>query len=361
MWVVEATIGIPPPTETVTGKCTGIMTRSQLNIADIASYIIEAVWNDHPFSKAIEIMIIGSQCFQRIQMAFAIEVAHIFLLLGIHTDNRIPGSFILSFQTLNVFKLLIAVWHRFHGLLLVRLPATIVVLLQQFAHHRLTDGNPMVHLERCANLSHRQICPADGRIHRVARRMVMENVQKLLVDVDPRLLIRFAASAGNPNASIHFGLGQLADFFGAFAHRPTTTPQHPGNVTSSAVPILERLDTGITALVFFGQTLVKSLHTLFNFWRVRLHFRIPSGARLTTCVWHLKDTRSNSIGPNGHVIKFSFLSMPVCCLTHYGRPEAPVRLLEGGVPRISVAGIQNTCMFNINFVSLLYLSYTEMV
>src|SRR5712692_7291985 len=224
MWVVEATIGIPPPTETVTGKCTGIMTRSQLNIADIASYIIEAVWNDHPFSKAIEIMIIGSQCFQRIQMAFAIEVAHIFLLLGIHTDNRIPGSFILSFQTLNVFKLLIAVWHRFHGLLLVRLPATIVVLLQQFAHHRLTDGNPMVHLERCANLSHRQICPADGRIHRVARRMVMENVQKLLVDVDPRLLIRFAASAGNPNASIHFGLGQLADFFGAFAHRPTTKP-----------------------------------------------------------------------------------------------------------------------------------------
>src|ERR1700674_4430059 len=62
--------------------------------------------------------------------------------------------------------------------------------------------------------------------------MVMENVQQFLVDVDPRRLIRCAASAGNPQTSIHFGLGPLADFFGAFAHRPTTTPQHPGNVTS---------------------------------------------------------------------------------------------------------------------------------
>ena len=237
----------------------------------------------------------------------SIEVAQILLFFRVHTDNRIPRRCLCSFKTQNVFTLRLAIGHLFHRLLLLRLTQTIAVLRQQFAYHRLADFPPMVLVQRFDHLFHRQIGPAYGCIHRVARGMVTENVQKFLVDVDPGLLIRFAAAAGFPNASIHFGRGQLADSFGAFAHRPTTTAQHPGNVTAATVPILQRLDTGIKTSVFFGQPLGKSLHTLFDFLRVRLHVRIPSGARLTTFAWHMKDTRSSFIRPHGYVIKFSFL------------------------------------------------------
>src|SRR5919106_4278866 len=142
--IVTTAIVIPPVAETVTGKFTGIMADSQLNIADIESQIIEAVRDDDTFRKATKVMIIRLEFFQRIQMAIAIEVAQLFLLLGIHADNRIAGSFILRLETLNRFKLLIAVFDPLHGLFLLRLPATIVVLLKQFAHHRLADVHLMI-------------------------------------------------------------------------------------------------------------------------------------------------------------------------------------------------------------------------
>ena len=56
--VVKTAIVIPPVSETVTGKFTGIMAGAQLNIADIESHIIEAVRNDNPLGKALEIVII---------------------------------------------------------------------------------------------------------------------------------------------------------------------------------------------------------------------------------------------------------------------------------------------------------------
>src|SRR5512145_2210915 len=80
--IVTTAIVIPPVAEAVTGKCTGIMARSQLNVADIASQIIEAVWNDDAFRKAPKVMIIRLEFFQRGQMTIAIEVAQLFLLLG---------------------------------------------------------------------------------------------------------------------------------------------------------------------------------------------------------------------------------------------------------------------------------------
>src|SRR5919106_2826435 len=93
--IVTTAIVIPPVAEAVTGKFTGIMARSQLNIADIESPIIEALRNDDALSKARKIVIVRPQLFQGVQMAVAIKVPQLLLLLGIHTDNRIAGSFIL--------------------------------------------------------------------------------------------------------------------------------------------------------------------------------------------------------------------------------------------------------------------------
>ena len=73
MGIVHTAIGPPPDAEAVTGKFTGIMAGTQLDVAHIEPHVIEAVRNDHALGKALEIVIISPELFQRIQPAIAIE------------------------------------------------------------------------------------------------------------------------------------------------------------------------------------------------------------------------------------------------------------------------------------------------
>ncbi len=54
---------IPPMPKTVAGKFTGIVAITELDIADIMLQVIEAMRNDNPFGKAVEIMVVGVECF----------------------------------------------------------------------------------------------------------------------------------------------------------------------------------------------------------------------------------------------------------------------------------------------------------
>jgi hypothetical protein len=54
---------IPPMPKTVAGKFTGIVAIPELDVADIMLDVIEAMRNDDPFSKAVEIMVVGVQGF----------------------------------------------------------------------------------------------------------------------------------------------------------------------------------------------------------------------------------------------------------------------------------------------------------
>jgi hypothetical protein len=51
--------------KTVAGKFTGIVAIPELDVADIMLDVIEAMRNDDPFSKAVEIMVVGVQGFSR--------------------------------------------------------------------------------------------------------------------------------------------------------------------------------------------------------------------------------------------------------------------------------------------------------
>ena len=59
MGIVHTAIGPPPGPEAVTGKFTGVMAGPHLEVAHIETHVIEAVRHDHPFGKALEIMILS--------------------------------------------------------------------------------------------------------------------------------------------------------------------------------------------------------------------------------------------------------------------------------------------------------------
>jgi Mg2+/Co2+ transporter CorB len=53
----------PPMQKTVERKLTGILDIPELDVYDIMLDVIEAMRNDDPFSKAVEIMVVGVQGF----------------------------------------------------------------------------------------------------------------------------------------------------------------------------------------------------------------------------------------------------------------------------------------------------------
>ena len=54
---------VPPMPKTVAGKFTGIVAIAELDVADIALHVVEAMRDDDTLGKAVEIMVVGWECF----------------------------------------------------------------------------------------------------------------------------------------------------------------------------------------------------------------------------------------------------------------------------------------------------------
>lgn len=72
--------------------------------------------NDYPFAQTGKVMVIGGHFRSRVKRAIPVKVADLFLLLGIHTENRIACGSIVGFVFRKLCKLLIAVGDFFQGL-----------------------------------------------------------------------------------------------------------------------------------------------------------------------------------------------------------------------------------------------------
>ena len=95
--------------QAVTGKLAGVLASAQIEVASVSLQVINPVGDDDALGKTVKVVVVGAQCLLSVQMAIPIEVAQVFLLLGVHADNRIAGRCIPGFQANNVLKLLIAV------------------------------------------------------------------------------------------------------------------------------------------------------------------------------------------------------------------------------------------------------------
>ncbi len=117
-------------TKAIASEFTGVMTGTKLNISDIETDIIETVRNNDPFGEAGEIVIVGLQFFQSVEMSVSVEIAQILLLFRIHTDDWIASCLIFGDQSNNILKLRIAVGHLLHGAFLLSFPTPVVVLFE---------------------------------------------------------------------------------------------------------------------------------------------------------------------------------------------------------------------------------------
>src|SRR3989337_4093913 len=91
---------MPKPTraDTIPSKFAGVLASAQMEITEVALQIINPMRNDDPVRLTVEVVVIGMEFFQGIQMTVAVEVAHILLLLGIEANNRVAGSLKFGFQ-----------------------------------------------------------------------------------------------------------------------------------------------------------------------------------------------------------------------------------------------------------------------
>ena len=124
-------VGVPPIAQAITHKFTGVMAGADLNVTDILFFVIETVRDDDPSRTAGEIMVIGQQGGERIQMPCPIKIAQVFLFLRIHTENGVARRSVFSRQSGNVLKLCIAVRNiSFHRAFLLGFAPPISVFLE---------------------------------------------------------------------------------------------------------------------------------------------------------------------------------------------------------------------------------------
>ncbi len=268
-----ATIGVPPMAKAITREFTGVMTVAQLDVAHIELQVVEAVWDDDVLGVTVEIMVVGVQFCQSIQLSVPIEVADRHLLFGIHTDNRVASHFKFGLEPGDVLKLLIAVFDLWlqTGFLL-SFAAAVVMLFEQLVDHILADGNIVLDPQQFDNLARRQVRPAHCLIHGVARSVVTQHDQKFLVQLrSPDDRVRFASAARFPNALLYFPLGQAAHFAGPFAHGVPAAAQHPGDITSSTRTKPQGFPPSEAAAIFLVQTVVKAAHRFFYFGCIGFH------------------------------------------------------------------------------------------
>ena len=269
---VRLSIVVPPMAQAIAHKLTGIMAGTDLNVTDILFFVIKAMRDNDTGSAAGEVMVIGQQGFQRIQMSLSIKVAQVLLFFRIHTENGVASRPIFRGEAGDVLKLLVAEGNiLLHRALLLSFAPPIIMFLQQLAHNPSTDSNVIIFPQSHRNLPGRQICPTDLLIHRIPGGMRAQHFQKLFINVFPTMRVRLAPRSRFANTRLRFLTGQPTHFFGSLADGPAATMQDPRNVVPPAQPQFQCLNAGVTTTGFFIQAVVKALHRFFNFRRIGLH------------------------------------------------------------------------------------------
>ena len=81
----------------------------EVDEALVLPHIVEAVGDHRAHPRTAEVVVVGLDRFLGVDLAFAVEIAQQFLLLGVHADDWQAGLQILLLQTGDVLELGIAV------------------------------------------------------------------------------------------------------------------------------------------------------------------------------------------------------------------------------------------------------------
>ena len=123
-----------------------------------------------------------------VDLAFTVEIAQQFLLLGVHADDGQAGLQILLLQAGDVLELGVAIGiARTHRLLLQGLSLAVPVFAEQLGDDISTDRRPQ-RRDSTRDLFPRQVRPFHIGPHRIASRVVPKDLEEVLfegrVDLD---------------------------------------------------------------------------------------------------------------------------------------------------------------------------------
>ena len=100
---------VPPPPDAVTGNLTGVMTRAQIHMSQVAIQIGPAVRAHHAQRRAGEVRVEGFQDFLGVELPRPVAIPQQLLLLGVDAQQRIARLQIFLFEPGTVLELRLTV------------------------------------------------------------------------------------------------------------------------------------------------------------------------------------------------------------------------------------------------------------
>ena len=171
----------PPEAETVAGEPTGVVAESQIQVAQIAFDVVEAVWIDHAERGAGKIVVQSFLGLLRVEPALPEQKPQEFLVFGIHAHDGVGRLHESGAVVGDDLKLPIAMNVASQRPHFASLATSQTMAFQKLRHNGDTyaKASPQKFL---GNLGTRKVGPKNTVLVGIARRVGIDDLQKGLVD-----------------------------------------------------------------------------------------------------------------------------------------------------------------------------------
>lgn len=172
---------LPPQTETVASEAAGVVAEAKVQVSEVAFDVVETMRIDHAERGAGKIVIQGFLGFLRVQSALTKQKSQEFLVFGVHAHDGIGRLGESGAVMGDDLKLSIAIGMASHGERLARLATPQAMAFQKLGHNADTHAkaSPQKFL---GDLGTRKIRPQNAILIGIARRVRIDDLQKVLVD-----------------------------------------------------------------------------------------------------------------------------------------------------------------------------------
>jgi len=175
-----------PQCDALAGELASVAAGVRVQRRFVLGEIVDAVRDHFAFAAAGKVVVVDNRRLDRIRHAVAIKTAEHLFLFRTDTDHRLAGVAVLLLEPRDVFKRRVAVGVLSHPAFLLRLAATIAVLVKP-PRDQVFAGRRAKLLQLAGDLPAREIRPLDAFTHWMARRGVTQHGEKVLDQLRARL------------------------------------------------------------------------------------------------------------------------------------------------------------------------------
>ena len=135
---------VPKPAEAIASERAGVVAQADVDVAQVASHIINSVRDDHTGGPTGEVVIEGWKRLLSPHAARAVQLSEVLFGLGIHGKDRVSSGQVVGLQLRNALELRVPIGRLAAVLPLVDLVQRQALVLQPIADDRGTDGRALL-------------------------------------------------------------------------------------------------------------------------------------------------------------------------------------------------------------------------